>query len=183
MVPERGDALIVVDVQIDFCPGGALPIPQGDQVIPVLNKWIHEAEKKRIPVYASRDWHPSEHISFQESGGSWPPHCLQDSRGASFHPGLELPESVIKVTKGVRFDQDQNSVFDQTGLSRHLKSKGIERVFVGGLAEDVCVFSTVVDAVKDGFQVVLISDATLPVEDEGGRKAREEMRSMGVVFV
>lgn len=183
MVPGRGDALVIVDAQVDFCPGGALPIPDGDQVVPVLNKWIHEAEEKSVPVYASRDWHPREHISFQDNGGPWPPHCIQDSKGASFHPDLELPPSVIKVTKGVRFDQDQNSAFDQTGLSRHMKSKGIKRLFVGGLAEDVCVLSTVIDAVKAGFLVVLLSDATFPVDVEGGRAAREEMKSNGVVFV
>ena len=183
IVPGKGDALIVVDVQIDFCPGGALPIPDGDQVVPVLNQWIHEAATRDVPVYASRDWHPSEHISFQNNGGPWPPHCIQDTGGAFFHPGLDLPDSVVKVTKGVRFDQDQNSVFDQTGLSRHLKSNGIKRVFVGGLAEDVCVLSTVLDAVNDGFQVVLITDATRPVEPEGGRKAREEMKFSGVGFV
>src|SRR5436853_5435959 len=101
---EPGDALIIVDVQNDFCPGGALPIAGGDEVVPVLNRWIEAAVMEHVPVYASRDWHPADHISFHQQGGPWPPHCIQDSEGARFHPELQLPNSVIKITKGVRFD-------------------------------------------------------------------------------
>jgi nicotinamidase/pyrazinamidase len=180
---QQGDALIIVDVQKDFCPGGALPIENGDKVVPILNRWIAAAVAKGVPIYASRDWHPLGHISFTERGGPWPPHCIQDSDGARFHPDLKLPDSVIKVTKGVRFDQDQNSAFDQTGLAKQLRKDGIQRLVVGGLAQDVCVLATVLDARKEGFEVVLISDATRPVTVQGGEEARRKMRESGAQFV
>ena len=118
---QPGDALLIIDVQNDFCPGGALPIPEGDQVVPVLNAWIDAASQAGIPVYLSRDWHPKHHPSFTEEGGLWPVHCLQDTPGAAFHPGLRVPPEAVIVTKGTRFDQDQNSAFDQTGLAVHLR--------------------------------------------------------------
>ncbi len=175
----HGDALIVVDVQNDFCPGGALAVENGDAVVPVLNRWIADAEKNNLPVYASRDWHPLEHISFKENGGVWPPHCVQDTDGARFHPDLELPDRAVIVTKGVRFDQDQNSVFDQTGLAMHLQKKGIKRLWMGGLAEDVCVLASVLYARKEDFDVMVIKDATRPVEASGGEKARQKMQEAG----
>jgi nicotinamidase/pyrazinamidase len=179
---QRGDALIIVDVQNDFCRGGALSIENGDDVVPVLNRWIAAALAKCVPIYASRDWHPVGHISFQQQGGPWPPHCIQDSAGAAFHPGLQLPESVVKVTKGVRFDQDQNSVFDQTGLSYQLRLTGIKRLWVGGLAEDVCVLATVLDARRNGFDAILIENASKPVSAEGSARARLQMREAGAKF-
>ncbi len=177
-----GDALIIVDVQKDFCPGGALPIQRGDEVVAVLNRWIAAAVAKHVPIYASRDWHPIGHISFSERGGPWPPHCIQDSEGAQYHSGLQLPDSVIKVTKGVRFDQDQNSVFDQTGLAYQLRLTGIKRLWVGGLAEDVCVLASVLDARRENFEVVLIENATRPVSADGGEQARRQMREAGARF-
>lgn len=132
-----------------------------------------------IPVYVSRDWHPVDHISFKQRGGPWPPHCIQDSDGAGFHPDLNVPESAVKVTKGVRFDQDQNSVFDQTGLAAQLRHNGVKRLFVGGLAEDVCVLASVLDGCKVGFEVVLIADATRPVTIPGGEEARRKMHDVG----
>ena len=138
---KQNDGLLIVDVQNDFCPGGALPISEGDQIIPVLNRWIAAAHEKGIPVYASRDWHPARHLSFDTEGGKWPPHCIEDSEGAAFHPSLELPDSVTKITKGVRFDKDQNSAFDQTGLAVQLRRDQVTRLWIGGLALDVCVCS------------------------------------------
>jgi nicotinamidase/pyrazinamidase len=180
---QPANALLIIDVQIDFCPGGALPIAQGDRVVSVLNRWISAALSKGIPIYASRDWHPLHHISFIESGGLWPPHCIQDSHGARFHPDLNLPENTLIITKGVRFDQDQNSVFDQTGLAIQLRKDGVQHLSVGGLAEDVCVLSGVLDALQEGFKVTLITDATFPVTEEGGREAHEKMRLAGAQFV
>jgi nicotinamidase/pyrazinamidase len=179
----RGDALIIVDVQKDFCPGGALPVEGGDEVVPVLNHWIAAAVARGVPIYASRDWHPVGHISFKESGGPWPPHCIQDTDGARFHPDLKLPDSAIKVTKGVRFDQDQNSAFDQTGLAELLRKEGIQRLFVGGLAEDVCVLATVLDGRREGFEVVLIADGTRPVTANNGTTARKKMRDYDARFL
>ncbi len=180
---EHGDALIVVDVQNDFCPGGALPIEEGDKIVPVINRWIETAVAKGVPIYASRDWHPLGHVSFRERGGPWPPHCIQDSDGARLHPDLKLPDSTIMVTKGIRFDQDQNSAFDQTGLAGRLRKDGIKRLWVTGLAEDVCVLATVLDGCKEGFEIVLIKNATRPITPEGGEKARQEMRDAGTHIV
>jgi nicotinamidase/pyrazinamidase len=180
---QPGDALLIIDVQVDFCPGGALPIAEGDKVVPVLNRWIEAAQAKNIPIYASYDWHPLGHVSFKERGGPWPPHCVQGSEGARFHPDLRLPDSVVKIAKGVRFDHDQYSAFDQTGLAVRLRQDGIRRLWVGGLAEDVCVLATVLDARKEGFAVMLISDATRPVTPQGGEEARRKMRDAGVQFV
>ncbi len=177
---KSGDALIIVDVQNDFCPGGALPIERGDEVVPILNDWITAATNDDLPIYASRDYHPKGHMSFDESGGPWPLHCIQDSDGAQFHPDLNLPAEAVVVTKGVRLDQDQNSAFDQTGLATELNKHGVDRVFVGGLAEDVCVLATALDGRREGFDVVLIQDATRPVTAEGGASARQQMRAAGV---
>jgi nicotinamidase/pyrazinamidase len=179
---RSGDALIVVDVQIDFCPGGALPIERGDEVVPVLNRWIAAAADAHVPVFASRDWHPLHHLSFTESGGKWPVHCVQDSHGARFHPELKLSGSAVVVTKGVRFDRDQYSAFDETGLATELQKRGVRRVWVGGLAQDVCVRATVLDARRNGFDTIVIADATRPVTRDGGERANEEMRQAGACF-
>lgn len=177
---KQGDALLLVDLQIDFCPGGALPIEGGDAVVVELNRWIEAAVATAIPVFASRDWHPKEHLSFESQGGPWPPHCIQDSAGARFHPQLRLPDCAILVTKGVRFDQDQNSAFDQTGLATELRRRQIARIWVGGLAEDVCVAATALDGRQEGFEVFLITAGTRPVTPEGGRSARQRMQEAGV---
>jgi len=179
---EKGDLLLVIDVQQDFCPGGALPIAGGDRVVPVLNAWIRAARDSGTPIYLSRDWHPQHHLSFRESGGPWPVHCLQDSDGARFHPELEIGDEAVIVTKGTRFDQDQNSAFDQTGLADWLQRQQVRRIYVGGLAQDVCVLATVLDGCKAGFEMQLILDATRPVTAEGGREAVEKMRRAGAVI-
>ena len=179
---EPGDALVIVDVQNDFCPGGALPVDGGDKVVPVLNRWIEAAVISHVPVYASRDWHPLDHISFKQEGGPWPPHCIQDSEGARFHHDLQLPDSVVKISKGVRFDHDQYSIFDATGIADHFRLKHIKRLWVGGLAEDVCVLATVLDARRNDFEVVVIQNATRPVYAERGEAARQQMREAGARF-
>ncbi|RFA25132.1 nicotinamidase [Alkalilimnicola ehrlichii] len=179
---QPGDALIVVDVQPDFCPGGRLAIAHGDEVIPVLNAWLRAARDKQIPIYASRDWHPQQHVSFKQGGGEWPPHCVQDSPGAEFHPDLELPPGTVKIAKGTRLDRDQYSAFDETGLALHLRQRDVKRLWVGGLAEDVCVLATALDGRKEGFDVRLIAEATRPVTLEGGAKARAQMRAAGVII-
>ena len=181
-VLDDGDALLIVDVQLDFCPGGALPIEGGHEVVPVLNRWIAAADDADVPVFASRDWHPRHHLSFSESGGDWPVHCVQDSDGARFHPGLKLPASATIVTKGVRFDRDQYSAFDETGLGTELRKRGVRRVWVGGLAQDVCVRATVLDARRQGFDAVVIADAIRPVTRAGGDRANEDMREAGARF-
>lgn len=177
------DALIVVDVQRDFCFGGALAVPGGDEIIPVLNLWIEAAERAAISIFLSRDWHPKEHVSFEVRGGPWPRHCVQDSRGAEFSPDLRFPESARIVSKGVRFDKDQNSVFDDTGLATELARRGVERLWIGGLAQDVCVRASVLDALKAGFAVHVIESATRPVDAEEGKIALREMRDRGAAII
>ncbi len=177
------DALLVVDVQQDFCPGGALPIARGDEVVAVLNPWIAAASKQGLPVFLSRDWHPASHPSFTANGGRWPVHCQQDTAGASFHKDLFIPEGAEVVTKGTRFDQDQNSAFDQTGLADKLHRDGVRRLWIGGLALDVCVLATVLDGRRAGFEIRVLVAGCRPVTVEGGREALTRMRKAGAVLV
>jgi len=180
---QKGDGLLIIDVQKDFCPGGALAIEKADEIIAVLNDWLKEARRVGLPVYASRDWHPDGHISFKAQGGPWPPHCIQDSDGAEFHPALHLPDDVVKIAKGVRFDRDQNSVFDETGLTEQLTRDGVRRLFIGGLALDVCVLASVIGARKAGFEVQLILDAVRPVNEKEGREALSKIKKSGSEIV
>ncbi len=177
------DALIVVDVQKDFCPGGALPVPEGDRVVPVLNRWIDAARAGGAVVIASRDWHPAGHISFRERGGPWPPHCVQETDGAAFHPGLRLPEDAWIVSKGTDPDHDAYSAFGGKPLAEELRRRGVRRLWVGGLAEDYCVRATVLDGLKAGFEAHLIADAVRAVDVHPGDGARalREMRAAGCV--
>ena len=179
---QPGDALLLVDVQIDFCPGGNLPVAEGDKVVPVLNRWLAAAREKGIPVYASRDWHPSGHMSFAARGGQWPDHCLQDSAGAAFHPDLALPEDTVVISKGVRFDKDQYSAFDETGLAERLHQDGVTRVWVGGLALDVCVEATALGGREAGFAVQLIPEASKAITADGAARAIAAMREAGVTI-
>ncbi|RIA47546.1 nicotinamidase [Dichotomicrobium thermohalophilum] len=178
---REGDALLVIDVQNDFCPGGALEIPEGHKIIPPLNKWIAAARELGVPIYASRDWHPERHPSFEPHGGPWPPHCVQDTEGAAFHDEVDVGDAIV-VTKGTRFDKDQYSAFDETGLAEELRRRGIKRVWIGGLAQDVCVKATAIDAAKAGFETHVLPEATLPVTPEGGAEAVAEMRKAGVTI-
>lgn len=179
-VLARGDALLVVDVQLDFCPGGALPVTSGDAVIGVLNEWIECAVERGVPVVATRDWHPPNHLSFTPHG-PWPEHCIQDTPGAAYHPQLKLPPDVVKVSKGSRLDRDQYSAFDETGLATYLRKQGVRRVWIGGLALEICVLATALDAVKEGFETHVLIEATRPIEASGGERAIEKMSAAGVI--
>jgi len=157
-------ALIVVDVQNDFCPGGALGVKNGDEIIPVLNRYMDRFRAAGLPVIATRDWHPVKTSHFKEYGGVWPPHCIQETRGAAFHADLHLADDVILVSKGMGADEDSYSAFhgkDDSGtpLSKLLRGLGVERIFVGGLATDYCVKYTALEGMKEGFTVVVLGDA------------------------
>ncbi len=154
------DALIITDVQMDFIPGGALPVPEGDQVIPVLNEYAKIFKKANTRIFASRDWHPPNHLSFKAQGGPWPPHCIQESEGAKFHPDLRIPEGIVVISKATDPAKEAYSAFDGTELADKLKAQGVTRIFVGGLATDYCVLNTVLDARKLGFETVLLLDGT-----------------------
>jgi len=175
------DALIIVDVQKDFCPGGALPVSEGDKVVPVLNKYIKKFADAGAVIVATRDWHPPNHRSFKKHGGIWPTHCVQGTDGAKFHPDLKLPEGTMVVSKAVAPDKEAYSGFNGTGLAEKLKKIGVKRVFVGGLATDYCVKSTVMDAVKSGFETFLLEDAVRGVDVNPGdsEKAVQEMLAKG----
>jgi nicotinamidase/pyrazinamidase len=168
------DALLLVDVQGDFLPGGALGVPEGDRVVPVLNRYIALARKKQIPVFASRDWHPANHCSFKHRGGPWPPHCIAGTEGAQITPALELPADAVLVDKGTSEEADAYSAFNGTTLAGELRARGVKRILVGGLATDYCVLNTVRDALKESFEVVLLTDAIRAVDVNAGDGVRAE---------
>lgn len=178
---DRQTALIAVDVQKDFCPGGALSVPDGDRVVPVLNRYIGVFRRVGAPIIATRDWHPSDHCSFQSQGGPWPVHCVQGSKGAEFHPQLELPEEAVVFSKGDDKKRDAYSGFQGTNLKDHLSEKGIRRILVGGLATDYCVKNTVLDGLKNGFEVYFLADASraVNIHPEDGEKAEQECLAAG----
>jgi nicotinamidase/pyrazinamidase len=184
MVPALGpgDALIVTDIQNDFFPGGQLEIPGADEILPALNRWVKAFESKGLPVFATRDWHPPRHCSFVQSGGPWPEHCVANTEGAAFAPGLELPDLVCVISKATRPDHEAYSSFDETGLSDRLRKMGVRRLFVGGVATDYCISCTADDAVKLGFEVFLLEDAVraVDVRPGDGLKAEESMKKKGV---
>ena len=178
--------MLVIDVQRDFCAGGALAVPGGDSVVPVLNDVIGGAAERRMPVYASRDWHPAASRHFAAGGGVWPVHCVAGSDGARFHPDLRLPAGAAVVSKGVEPDEDGFSAFDgrlEDGatLEESLRASGVARLLVGGLATDYCVRHTVLDALKKGWLVTLLTDAVSAVDlkPDGGARALDEMRAAG----
>jgi nicotinamidase/pyrazinamidase len=173
---EKGDALLIVDVQRDFLPGGALAVPHGDAVLPVVNAYIASAVRSGVPVFASRDWHPPDHVSFRARGGPWPPHCVAQSEGARFAPELRLPPDAVVVSKATTADKDAYSAFAGTDLAEALRARGVRRLWIGGLATDYCVLNTVLDARKEGFEVLYLEDASRPVEVQPGDGARAVAR-------
>ena len=175
------DALIVADIQNDFLPGGALPVDQGDQIIPVLNDYAKMFNKAKAKIVASRDWHPPKHISFTAQGGPWPPHCVQETDGAKFSRDLKLPLGTNIVSKATDSGKEAYSVFDGTELGEQLKAQGVTRIFIGGVATDYCVVNSVMDARKMGFDVVVLVDATRGINVKSGDvdQAFETMRRNG----
>ena len=178
-------ALVVVDVQNDFCPGGALPVPEGDQVVPVLNEYIRIFSSLGMPIYFTRDWHPSNHISFKPQGGIWPDHCVQGTKGAHFNPALSLPEDAAIISKGTDLMEEAYSGFQGTGLADRLKRQGIRRLFIGGLATDYCVKETVLDALEAGFETIYLEDASKGVEVAPGdtSKTTAQMQEAGAYSI
>lgn len=184
MTGDKKRALIVVDVQNDFCPGGALAVAHGDEVIAPLNYLIDEFLKAGEPVYESRDWHPDTTKHFAAYGGTWPVHCVQNTKGAAFHSQLNQDPRIEVVSKGLG-DKDCYSAFDETDLAAKLKQQGITEVWVGGLATDYCVKNTVLDALKNGFEVKAVENAMRPVDLKpgDGERALAEMRDAGADIV
>jgi nicotinamidase/pyrazinamidase len=184
MTTDKKQALIVVDVQNDFCPGGTLAVAHGDEVVPPLNKLIDESLERGDPVFKSRDWHPPTTKHFQAYGGTWPVHCVQNTPGAKFHPQLRDDPRIQIISKGLG-DTDCYSAFDETDLAKRLHEANVQEVLVGGLATDYCVKNTVISALDEGFQVKAVSDAMKPVDVNpgDGEKAISEMREAGAEIV
>lgn len=182
---QAGDALIMVDVQLDFLPGGSLAVPHGDEVVPALNRYIAVFRGLTFPIVATRDWHPPDHCSFRAQGGPWPPHCVAGSAGAHFATLLDLPCEAHIVSKATSRDRDAYSGFEGTGLDDWLRRAGVSRVFVGGLATDYCVLNTVRDALRFGYATFLLLDAVRAVDVAAGDGARaiDEMRRLGAMAI
>jgi nicotinamidase/pyrazinamidase len=186
---KKEAALLIVDVQNDFCPGGALAVPDGDRVVEPLNLAAGSFAAAGLPVLASRDWHPQVTCHFREFGGIWPLHCIKDSPGARFHPALHLPDGTLIITKGDTPDSDSYSAFDghsadERSLLDILAGMQIRHLYVGGLATDYCVLSSVLDARKAGFAVTVLADAVAGVNITAGdsEKALKEMGHAGALF-
>ncbi|HET7037600.1 MAG TPA: isochorismatase family protein [Thermomicrobiaceae bacterium] len=179
-------ALVIVDVQNDFCPGGALGVAEGDQVVPLLSDAAARFAARGYPVYASRDWHPPASRHFQEQGGTWPVHCLRGTPGAAFHPQLTLPPNTLVFSKGTSAADDGYSAFEgQTAegesLGERLRRDAVEHLYIGGLATDYCVRASALDALRHGLKVTLLTDAMRGVNLEPGdaERAVEELRAAG----
>jgi nicotinamidase/pyrazinamidase len=180
-VDPRTDALIVVDVQRDFCPGGALAVPRGGEVVPVINRLLVLTDWLTV---ATRDWHPADHCSFKAQGGIWPPHCVAGTDGAAFHPALDQTRIRHVVSKAVTRGMEAYSGFQGTDLAALLASRGVRRAFVCGLATEYCVKATALDARRAGLDIVVIEDAIRGVEVKPGDcvKAIDEMRASAIVL-
>lgn len=185
----RSDVLLMVDVQNDFCPGGALPVPNGDEVVEPLNRLAeYFTTTLKSYVLASRDWHPVRTKHFKEFGGQWPAHCIQGTKGAEFHSKLFFPPHLV-ISKGTHEDEDAYSAFqgisyDGKSFKAILKQYRTRKLFIGGLATDYCVKATVLDALELGFRVVVLEDAIRGVDVNPGdsKRAIQEMRSRGALF-
>jgi len=185
MSDENRKALIVVDVQKDFCPGGSLAVAQGDEVVAPLNELAKEFLARGEPVFKTRDWHPERTKHFAAYGGTWPIHCVQGTPGAEFHADLIDDPRITIISKGTTESADGYSGFDGTDLARLLREKGVAEVWVGGLATDYCVKHTVLDARREGFEVKALADAmrAVNVEPTDGARAIEEMKASGAEII
>jgi nicotinamidase/pyrazinamidase len=178
-----GDALLVVDVQNDFLPGGSLAVPAGDAVLPAVGRALQRFAALALPVFASRDWHPADHCSFRSQGGPWPPHCVAGTPGADFPDALRLPAGTVVISKATTPARDAYSAFDGTDLHARLQTLGVRRLIVCGLATDYCVQASVLDALARGYAVVVLADgvAAVDVQPGDGERALATMRQRGAV--
>ena len=183
----RKVAVLAVDVQNDFCPGGALAVPRGDRVIPVLNDVVARFRGNAV-VYASRDWHPPDTRHFRPFGGPWPVHCVADTPGAELHPDFRLPPNAVIVSKGQDRADDGYSAFEGTTaqgrtLPDDLRARNITDLIVGGLATDFCVRASVLDACRAGLNVTVVTDAVAGIDEKGSARALQEMKDAGAQLI
>ena len=181
--PDRGSVLLLVHLQNDFCPGGALAVSEGDQIIPLINQYIGLFRSKGLPIIATRDWHPPNHCSFTEQGGVWPVHCVQGSRGAQFHADLHIPNGSLIISGATNPQKEAYSSFDGTSLNDHLEDMGAKTLFITGLATDYCVKQTALDACKLGYQVLILEDAIRGVnlKPDDSANALQDMLAAGAL--
>ena len=181
----KTDALLITDVQNDFCPGGALGVATGDVVAATLNRVAKAFADKGSVVFTTQDWHPALHSTFKEQGGQWPAHCVQGTAGAEFHPALKLPKGTHSIKKGASPDKDAYSGFVDSDLEQQLKKANISRIFVGGIPTDYCVLNTVIDALDLGFETYLLADAVaaIDIEPRDGLRALHLMEGSGATLV
>lgn len=180
------DALIVVDIQVDFLPGGALAVKNGETVISPLNDYIKIFSGASLPIFFTRDWHPRNHISFKENGGPWPPHCVMDTPGAMFPKELLMPaDNIHIISNGMKNEVDAYSAFQDAQLSAILREKSVRRVYIGGLATDYCVKNTVLGALSLGFEAVVLLDAIRGIDLNSGdsEKAVKQMLCAGAIGI
>lgn len=179
--PGPGDALLIVDVQNDFLPGGALGVPHGDEIIPVVNDYVERFESRGLTIVFSRDWHPVDHCSFTSQGGTWPPHCVQGSAGGEFAASIRIPESSMIISKATAVDEEAYSAFEGTGLAESLRADGVRRILILGLATDYCVLASVRDALAAGFDAVVQENGVraVNIQPDDGHKALAAMKAEG----
>lgn len=185
MVPKISltphDALLIADIQNDFLPGGALGIRGGEAILPILEMYIRRFHKCGLPIFLTRDWHPSDHCSFLSRGGVWPVHCIAGSHGSLPPTSFPTPDAAVIIYKATDRDQEAYSAFQNTSLDRQLRNLSVQRLFVGGLATDYCVLCSVKDARTKGYAVCLLMDGIKAVNlrPDDGRRAEEEMIGLG----
>ena len=172
-------------MQIDFLPEGKLPVPDGDQLIPVINEYIRLFKKANARIIASRDWHPPNHISFKPKGGPWPPHCVQETEGAKFHSDVKIPEGTLIISKATNSTKEAYSVFEGTELAEKLNTMDIDRIFFSGVATDYCIVNSVLDSRDLGFETYVLLDAIKGIEANKGdvEKAIDMMAKSGAELV
>jgi nicotinamidase/pyrazinamidase len=180
-IPQQGDALILVDIQNDFLPGGNLAVPNGDQIIPVINDFITLFRKQKLPIFATRDWHPENHCSFKNYGGIWPSHCVAETKGAEFPDVLDLSDEIVVISKATNPEAEAYSGLEGTDLDKRLKILNVNRVWIGGLATDYCVINTVLDFISLEYKINLLIDGirAVNVNPEDGKNAEREMITLG----
>ncbi|MFN3652975.1 MAG: isochorismatase family protein [Armatimonadota bacterium] len=180
---QPGDALVIVDVQNDFLPGGSLAVADGDQILPVVNALAERFAEAGLPVVATRDWHSADHRSFAAEGGPWPPHCVTGTPGAEFSAELRLPPGTPVVSKGVEAGDESYSNFERTDLDPLLRAAGARRIFLVGLATDYCVGQTAVEALSRGYEVVLVPQGMRAVVPAQGQAMLERLQREGAEIV
>jgi len=183
--PGNKDALIIVDVQNDFLPGGSLAVRNGDQIIPILNYYINLFQQLNLPIFATRDWHPFNHCSFKDYGGIWPVHCVAGTIGADFAANLNINEYITIISKATTAEKDAYSGLEGTDLEKSMKNVGAKLIWVGGLATDYCVLNTVEDLINAGFRVNLLLDAirAVNIKPDDGQNAVKKMQNLGAQII